>query len=215
MAKCINPLMSTEARGRSVGLVYNTWRGIRTIKVQTAPSQPRTSDQLQIRAWLVKLARQWAGLTSGARSAWTDYADTHPETDWTNKPRRLTGLNWFTRNNIHALMAGQSGLVSAPTVAAPTPVDSFEATPAAGEATITWSDPGDGDRHFDIWMDGPHSAGRAGSIQRAQHKAMANATTETETISSLQAGTYTFYGRVIDDNTGLASSWVSASCAVT
>jgi hypothetical protein len=215
MAKCLNPLMSTEARGRSVGLVYNTWRGVRTIKVQTSPAQPRTALQLKIRAWMTGLVRTWQTLPSATRAAWNDYATDHPESDWTNKPRRLTGLNWFCRNNIHALMAGQLGLVSPPTVAAPDPVTDFAAANGAGQSAITWTDPGDGARHLDIWMHGPHSAGRAGSIIRSAHKAMANAATESETITGLIAGTYDFYARVIDDNTGLASAWVSDTATVT
>ena len=215
MAKCMNPAMSTETRGRVAGIVYNTWRGTRYIKSQTSPAQPRTKLQLQMRAWTTILVRAWQGLTDAQRTSWNDYAVAHPDVDWTNSPKRLTGMNWWTRNNIRAWLAGQQGYVSVPTVPAPDAVASFAAANGAGESVVTWVDPGGDPGHLDIWMLGPHSAGVLAKIQRAKHKAMANRATETETITGLIAGTYTFWARVIDDNTGLVSTWVSDTATVT
>jgi hypothetical protein len=213
--KVMNPLMSSEARGRLGGIQANTWRGISYLKANCSPCQPRTSLQLKIRVWSTKLVRAWQLLNQAQRDSWNDYATTHPEIDWTGNPKRLTGLNWWVRNNIHAWLAGQVGYVSVPTVPAPNTPDDFAAAGGASQAICTWTDPAGAAAHLDIWMFGPHSAGVLAKIERATHKAMANAATETETITALIAGRYTFWARVIDDNTGLAGTWISSSCTVT
>jgi hypothetical protein len=215
MAVVTNPLMSSEARGKVGGLQLNTWRGRAYVKANTSPAQPRSSLQLKIRAWSTQLVRAWQSLTQSARDSWNQYAADHPAVDWTGNPKRLTGLNWWVRNNIAAWMAGQTGYVSVPTVPAPDTPSDFAAAGGAGQIVTTWTDPAGDPAHLDIFSFGPHSAGLNGKIEKARHKAMANASTETETITGLLAGTYTLFARVIDDNTGLTGVWVSATAVVT
>lgn len=214
MAKVTGPLHSSEARGRVGGLVYNTYRGISTVKASSAPTQPRTSLQLRIRAIGVKLARLWQGLTTLNRTSWTTYATNHPETDSMGSPKRLTGLNMFTRLNSRLLQMNITTLTSAPSIAAPAPVLNFTAANGVGSSVLTFTSFGQGAQ---LWLhkSGPHSAGRQGSLLRASYATVVTATTGTFTLTGLTPGSWDLYARSVDILNGQASPWVSAPVVVT
>lgn len=212
MAKLMNPLMSTEARGKVEGTIYNTWRGIRYAKSFTAPAQPRTSKQLQIRAYAVKVIREWAELEESQRTAWNEYAGYHPEIDWTSATKRLTGANWYLRLNTRLLLMGKSTISDPPTDSAPDPVAGLSASSNEQAITLTWTPYSGTDTTVDIWLVGPHSPGRKPPISRARHSVFAQGESATGvTLSPLTPGTYTIWARAISETSGLASPWVSAT----
>jgi hypothetical protein len=211
----MNPLQSSEARGRVGGTIYNTWRGTRYAKQQTSPAQPRTQLQLQIRAWTTYLVRLWATITALQRSNWTDYATSHPEIDWTNSPKRLTGLNWYVRCNLRLLQNDLPIVPDPPATAAPAPPEAFAAAGGVLQSILTWTPDAGTDIIAEIWAFGPHSAGVAAKIQRASRTAAAPGESGTKTITNLSPGTYTFWARFTDENNGLASTWVSATAVIT
>lgn len=213
--KLVNPLMSTEARGKLGGVVYNTWRGTRYAKIQSSPAQPRSSEQLQIRAILSLLSRSWQSLTAAQRQAWSDYAETHTETDWTNTPKRITGLNWYIRLNTRLMLNGWTTIATPPSEPAPPAPTNLEATGGIGQIEITWDNYAGTGTSVEIWLDGPHSAGRSGSIIRAKKTSLAAGETGTDTITGLRPGTYTVYARAIDEARGLVSPWASDTATVT
>jgi hypothetical protein len=215
MAKVLNPLHSSEARGRVQGLQFNTWRGTRFVKTNTSPCQPRSARQLTIRSRTAYLTRYWQSLTALNRGYWNAYAVSHPAIDWTGSPKRLTGLNWFVRCNSRLLDIGESIIEAPPEAAAPEAPTTFAATGAAGGITINWDAMAGTDLQIDIWLCGPHSAGVQGKIERATHVAYDVGETPPQNITDLFPGTYTAFGRTIDETTGLTSPWVSASDAVT
>jgi hypothetical protein len=207
--------MSTEARGSVGGLVYNTWRGVRYIKTNTSPAQPRTQAQLQIRAWTTYLVRLWATIGATARVHWNDYATEHPDIDWTNKPTRLTGLNWYTRCNLRLLYIEHPIITEPPSTAAPTAPELFAAADGILQSILTWTAAGGTDKLADFWIFGPHSAGANAKIERAKHKAFIVGEQGTTTITGLLPGTYTFFARYVDEDNGLVSPWVSNTAVIT
>jgi len=215
MAKLMNPLLSSEARGRVGGLQVNTWRGIAFAKSNTSPAQPRSSIQLQIRAWTTYLTRKWATLEQSNRNNWNDYARDHPLIDWTGNPKRLTGLNWYVRCGVNLLRQNCALQSNPPTTAAPDAITNFAAANGVLQSVITWTAYPGTDKLVEIWMVGPHTQGRLAKIEQAKYKNVAAGEAATITITGLQVGRYTFFGRCLDEDNGLTSVWVSDTADIT
>jgi hypothetical protein len=215
MAKCMNPAFSSETRGRVGGIVYNTWRGARTVKVKTAPAQPRTARQLVIRAFCTTIARRWAILTAPQREGWTTYANAHPGSDWTGSPKRATGLNWFVQLSVRLLDMAKAVVDTAPITVAPPNVIALVCTGGSGQISCAFTPAGGTTTTIDLWTHGPRSAGVISTIVKAKHRLYAPGETSPAVIPTLPAGLYTVYARNVDEVTGLASQWVSATATVT
>jgi hypothetical protein len=215
MAKLMAPLMSTEARGRVSGLVYNTWRGISYAKAASSPAQPQTQRQLQIRAWSTQLVRGWAALSTVEKTGWNDYANAHPAIDWTGNAKRLTGLNWFTRCNVRLLDLGETPSDTAPTVSAPDPVADVVITPGAGQISVAFTAMAGTNLQIDCWDSGLRSAGTVPSLIHAKHLKYGPGETSPLVCSGLVPGLHTFWFRAVSEDTGLASTFVSADATVT
>lgn len=211
MAKVVAPLMSQEVRGKMGGLIFNTYRGIATVKSFRSPTQPNTVSQVNARARLSDASRAWASLTAEQRAAWEVYAESHPEPDWTGKPKRLTGSNMHARLNARADLVGGSAVTAAPSAAAPgspsgvtisqsaagnKPIEiAFAQAPAAG---ITWV----------IYMAGPLSPGRRPKKNMAAivKQIISTDTTGTALVADPAAGRYGFWYQAIDETNGQASA---------
>ena len=215
MAKVTNPLMSSEARGRVGGIVYNTWRGARTVKVKTAPAQPRTPRQLLMRAYCTTIARRWAVLTSLQRDGWVAYAAAHPSTDWTNSAKRLTGINWFVKLSTRLLDMAKTVVDTAPITNAPANVAALVCTGGSGQISCAFTVYAGTSTTIDLWTHGPRSAGVTSTLVKARHKLYGPGETTPQVITGLPAGLYTVYARALDEVTGLASQWVNATDTVT
>jgi hypothetical protein len=171
--------------------------------------------QLKVRAFGVQLVRLWATIGDVARETWNYYAYHHPETDGMGVGKRLSGLNWYVRCNSRLMLEGLPPVTTAPEVDPPIPVAELLATGGSGQYALTWTAPDDAQIDVIIYHDGPHSAGRLGSIHKAKYKYTARSTVKAATISGLSAGTYTVYVRSQGRVTGLVSAWVSAIVTVT
>jgi hypothetical protein len=216
MAKVMNPLGSTEARGRIGGLIANTWRGISYLKASSSPAQPRSQRQLQIRAWTAMLVRYWGTTLSATnRGYWNDYAVTHTDIDWTGNAKRLSGLNWFVRCNLRLLDLAKPQIDAPPAIAAPNALALFAAADGADQSILTWTNTADWGDYVDIFIQGPHSKGQQPKIERAKHWAYSQGPAGTYTVTPLGPGHYTFWARVTYQDTGLSSPWVMDSCDVT
>lgn len=213
MAKVVGPLHSSEARGRMGGLVYNTHRGVSVVKAKHAPCQPRTALQLQVRALATQFVRGWALVAN--KAAWNDYAALHPTVDGMGNSIRATGANWYVALNTRLARLMSDLLTLPPTTAPPDPVTLFTATGSAGTLTFTWGAPIGAGTRIEIWLDGAHSAGRIGSLARANwaHTFAGDATPKT--IMGLAPGVYSVYARQVGLVTGLVSTYVLATATVT
>lgn len=215
MAKVTGPLFSTEARGRVGGLIYNTHRGMSTVKAQCAPAQPRSAKQLRIRAAGVTLARKWQGLLQTTRDAWNAYALLHQETDGMGIGKRLSGMNWYIRLNTRQMHAYNAILTNPPSAAAPDAPTSFLATGGNDEIVCTWASPENGTWNVTLYISGPHSAGAIAKLPRAKFQVNANANAATTTITGLQPGTYSVWARMFDTVNALVSAWQLSETIVT
>lgn len=215
MAKVTGPLHSSEARGRMGGLVFNTWRGLNVVKQSTSPANPRTMAQLNIRAIAVAQGRGWAGESAANQAAWNSYAATHVETDGMGSPKRLSGMNWYVRLNSRMLFLGLAKVATPPAVAGPPSPLAFLAANGAGSSVVTWTSPGGTSYLMEIYLQGPHSAGRQGKIEMSKYRVHLTAETATVTLTPLAPGTYTVFGRLILEANALASPWVSDTAVVT
>jgi hypothetical protein len=160
------------------------------------------------------IARKWQTLGVDPIAHWNAYAVSHKEIDWTSNPKRLSGMNWYVRCNLRLLDLAKPLITEPPSIPAPNPLESFAATNGSGSSALTWTPTGDWGDYVDIFVFGPHSAGVAAKIERASHNVYTQGPSGTVTIASLQPGTYTFWARVIYQDNGLASTWVSASALV-
>jgi hypothetical protein len=215
MAKVLNPLNSTEARGRMGGIVYNTSRGLNYVKGQTAPAQPRSQKQLSIRAWGSYLVRQWATITATERLHWNNYAASHTETDGMGMTKRLTGLNWYVRCNIRLLQNGFAIKTEPPATAAPDPLANLTAGDGILSSAVLWTATGGTDKTVELFVVGPHSQGRQAKIEMAKRTRVIEGESGGATIYNLTPGRYTVFARSLDEDNGLVSAWVSDTADVT
>jgi hypothetical protein len=215
MAKCIAPAMSAECRGRIGGIIMNTWRGLRTVKIKTSPSQPRTQKQLRVRAIGITVVRLWQTLSDSRRTAWNDYATAHTTTDWTNTKVRATGCNFFLALNSRQRQAYNADVLDPPIIPAPGAVSSLAATTGTAKLTITWAHPdSEANWNVEIWIQGPHSPGAIGSHAKARLNIRTNYNAGTIDIT-LRPGFYTLWARTYDTTNGLVSTWQTVTGTVT
>jgi len=210
-AKVINPLLSVEARGRFAGLVYNTWRGISTVKAHSGPNQPNSAKQLYARALLTTITAEWRALTQGNRDAWAVYADNHLEADWTGNPVRLTAQNWYMRCSIQLNRMGESSIATPPAVAAPDAVVGFNIQKTVDDLTQTFTGPIGGTAMLDTRRLGPVSTGVDPKIEHAINVRLVNSDVQQPDIiyASVPNGRYRAWVKVIATATGLTSTWQS------
>lgn len=216
MAKILNPLMSAEARGKIAGIIYNTWRGISYAKIFTAPAQPQTQKQLNIRSYMTEAVRSWRSLTSAQRSGWSTYANTHTELDWTGNPRRITASNWYCRCYVLAKLLALNPITTAPTVAAPAAPAGLALTTSAGAIGVNVSTPSVANVYLDIRGYTVDSAGQKSDFKQARMLSQPVSTvTKPVTISGLPSGeTAHIFVRSLSGTTFLGSPYVVSSTVV-
>jgi hypothetical protein len=215
MVKILDPMGSTEARGRIGGRVFNTWRGISYVKNNTAPAQPRSAKQLLLRSRAIALVRKWQTIGSIKQGWWNDFAATHTETGSMGVTKRLTGANWYVRLNTRLAELGTAPIDTPPAIPAPAGVTGFVLTPGALSFQFNWTQELTGVCKIEVWICGPHSPGRLGKIERAKLVSFWDAeAVGPEVIANLAPGTYTVFARLITEADGQVSPWVSSTVVV-
>lgn len=213
MAKIVAPLMSQEVRGKMGGIVFNTYRGIATAKSFRSPTQPNTVGQVNARARLSDASRAWASLTVAQRAAWEVYAESHPEPDWTGKPKRLTGANMHARLNTRSALVGGVAVTDAPAIAAPgTPAGVTIVQSEAGNKPIelNFAQAPDAGHTWVVYMAGPLSAGRKPKRNMAAivKQVISTDATGLDLVADPAAGRYGFWYQSIDETNGQASALI-------
>lgn len=210
-AKVINPLLSTEARGRVGGTVYNTWHGISYAKAHSGPNQPNSATQLAARARLTTIVTQWRALTQGNRDAWAVYATQHLLPDWTGVPKRLTGQNWYVKCSVQLARMGEASVATPPAIAAPEGVVGYNLNLTVADLDQAFTSPIDGDDMIDTFMLGPVSTGVDPKFEHATNYRLVNTDVQQPDIlvASAAPGRWRAWARIIATATGLTSGWVS------
>lgn len=212
MPKVKNPLLSMEARGGIGGLVYNTWRGINTVKTNTSPTGQGTAKRLAAQAMLSTVSKLWQALTDVNRALWNQYAQDHPVADWTGAPKRLTGQNWFMKCNVQLSLQGNANITAPPVVPAPDPTTGLALSKDVADLFITWTTPVAASLNLICFLTGPNSEGVSARLEQAQfEKAIgANAADPLVLRAAAPIGRWTVFVKVMDSATGLCSTITSA-----
>lgn len=70
------------------------------VRARTSPSQPESAERDARQAGITHMSQYWSGsLTESQRSQWRQYAATHSLPDRFGRPRHVSGLCFFIRNN--------------------------------------------------------------------------------------------------------------------
>lgn len=217
MAKLLNPLMSNEARGKMNGLIYNTWRGISTVKTFKAPTKAKTALQLAIMAKMSVISKAWQNLTQSQRDAWAVYADNHLRPDWTGNPVRITGANAFSSCSMIATLAGATPTLiqAVPTLAAPV-TDLATVVGGSGLLTITHASPTTAVDAIEVRWRAGDSQGRKRSINEVKKSAifMSNSAATYTLDSAAVPGKCSAFYRTISKASGLYSQWTKQEVTV-
>jgi hypothetical protein len=209
VAKVLDPLHSVEARGRVGGLVYNTWRGIRTVKSHTDPTH---QDDPKRHAHFLKIrdaGKRWGTLDPSQRAAWGDFSNEHLDIDWTGKPVHLAGYHWYVRVQVH-LKDLNLDYVDDP------PVDLCLWTPGPisidSELPLVWLmypsplPPSQYDTYMQVFSAGPHPPGRKMSLHDATLQDFNDAYEGFSSLYYPDPGYYTWFLRPVRFS-GMVGTW--------
>jgi len=215
VAKVLNPLNSSEARGRVGGLVYNTWRGIRTVKTHTAPGHQ--SDPLrQAHKLIVQQAGQrWQTLTDDQREAWRRYANDHPHFDWRGSISRIPAFHWYVRANTRTQDCWGLYVDTPPTEPPQTLLLTFTSAKNGPLIKLEWTHSGPDDSmeaQLQLWTTIALSAGRNPTLHDAKILMISDVWPDTTDHEDVTDGTYTHWARVITAE-GTAGPFLSTRCA--
>jgi len=140
MAIVKNPLSSEDARNKfGPVIVFSGWRAIKVVRSNVYPTNPRTADQLNIRAILANLAAEWTALTKVQTDPWNEFAS--------GRPRRTafgefkpSGMNEYVSLNFNRAYNAQASNVAPPTAAFKGNCTTLASVGggAAGEVDMTW-----------------------------------------------------------------------------
>lgn len=217
MAKVLNPLNSSEARGRVGGLVYNTWRGIRTVKTHTDPghqSDPKRQAHKAIVQWY---GQRWSTITQAQRDAWDNFADLHPDIDWTGRPVRLAGYHWYVRIQTRCEDIGAGLDDWPPTLPCAFWILNLRATVVGTMIHILWDLPDcpePTEHTVQIWITHAHSPGRHATIHDIYKHGYALYLALEYDIEDLPQGYYTVFARPFRNN-GMVGVWASVPINLT
>jgi hypothetical protein len=93
MARVTGPFLSIDASGTSYGiLTASIWKGRNYMRGFFRPTNPKTSNQKQVREDLAAAVSSWQGLYSGTKDEWNEAArDVYPP---------ISGFNYYTQQYI-------------------------------------------------------------------------------------------------------------------
>jgi hypothetical protein len=212
MAKVTQPLGSSEARGRVSGLVYNTWRGLHTVKSHKDPGHESDPKRQAHKAIVQAAGIRWQSLTYPQRASWEAFAKEHPDLDWSGNAKRLSGYHWYVRVQTRLIDVGELYKDDPPTEPNPTwlsnPYIMF--TGGGGPSDLIWDahgPPAMPDAYLDVWHTKPLSPGRNPTIHDATRLMIATFWMESSMIAN-ETLTVTYWLRSIFEN-GLTTPWLS------
>ncbi len=127
------------------------------------PTNPRSTDQLNVRQHLAGFAQAWRGLTQAQRNAWSTAAKTHNSTARLGQSGSLTGCQFFVQVNCNLALMGVATKLDPPAaVSFPALVPStLEATNVAGVITLKMACGDDPTEYTILRASPPQSQGRA------------------------------------------------------
>lgn len=113
------PVERVSGRSEGQPVVYTYNRGQSVLRVFTNPSQPDTSDQIEIRAIFSALTKNWKELSSAQRNAWNTWAAEHPVRNRLGNRVSRTGLTAYVQLGTMYYIRTGSLPTAAPVLAQP------------------------------------------------------------------------------------------------
>lgn len=105
------------ASGKLAGSVFSHNKGGQYIRQFVVPTNPNTTSQNQVRAYMANLSARWGSiLTQSQRDGWIDYAANVPQINALGDEIFVTGLNQYVRANVPRLQAALARQDDAPTI---------------------------------------------------------------------------------------------------
>jgi len=217
MAKVVGPLNSSEARGRVGAYIYNTWRGQSYVKSTKLPKTEFSTDQIALRLLTANATIAWKAASDADRARWLDYANQHPDQDWTGKPQRITAYNWFVRANVRRQLLALPVSVLPP---------AHQLAFAISDISVIWEDPyflvnwGTPETYdpptlyAEFYIVGPHSPGARPSVKMAKRRAAVEYDNGYWGWLVPELGYYTIYVRPVHSQ-GTVGIWYPLFCAAT
>lgn len=129
-----------DIRGSIGGVTFARNRGGAYARNRTAPINPSSPRQIEVRATFASLTNRWTTiLTEAQRAAWELYAENVPLPNTLGELRQVTGLNMYVRSN--SLIEDTDGIQidAAPVIftVGPTITPTITVDEAADEFSIT------------------------------------------------------------------------------
>ncbi len=194
----------------------NTWshnRGGDYIRRRVAPTNPNTTRQQSMRAFLSTLSVLWSTvLTPAQREAWNTWASLQSRTGPLGNTINLTGINGYVWTNTHILDAGDTRIDDPPVQVAPGALLTMAAAiSAATTADITFTGtPLAATERPLLFMSLPQSGAAQPNFRQSRivgYGALAQASPWASTLPfSVQSGQFVvFWGAVYEETTGLIS----------
>jgi|GEM_PF-1833789 len=200
MAVLTGPLHSSEARGRTGDLIYNTYRGVSYVKAHAHYQSGLSAKQQAIQETARWVTQNWHDLPSTTHSQWAAFAAAHPLPHWSGHPKRISAYNWYMKLGWPEMWYFGYGITSPPAaLPALIPLNMsvvWDAgnfiqswTPQTPGPTFTW--------HIDAWLQGPDPFPQAPTIKRARLQSFAPEPQGENYIADLGPGHYNFFTRAI------------------
>lgn len=211
MAKVTAPLGSGEARGKLGGFVYNTWRGISTVRSLVTPKNEFTGPRIAMHDLLKSIAPAWAALDDHTRQLWRDFAIQHVEVDWTGNDIVLPAWNWWIRTQMLRAINELGASVFPPTHTVTTFMTNIDFVNYDPDIDVTWQWPGTPDPHdyfVEAWLTHVHSPGRSPTLHDAHRLGHTIAAGQDYYFICPEYGYYTAFLRPVHF-AGLAGPWQS------
>jgi hypothetical protein len=210
MARVIDPLRSSEARGSVGDTTYVTTRGIMYTKLRKGPATEYSTKQVALRLKAHTATDAWQALTEPQRIAWDTYATLHPETDWTGQDKRLSGYNWFLRCSVQGQRISGIWYLDPPELPPPIPVRNLRWFRYAPIIVITWTPidpPSSHLHHIEIWRQPSLPYTEAPFLTKAHYYAQTNDYPAAWYDYLPVKARYAYYIRRCDSRTNLYSMW--------
>lgn len=106
-----------DAKGKINGNVYSKNKGGAYSRVRVIPANPKSVDQMAVRASFTGFSQAWRGLTQSQRDSWNQAVGNFPRTNRIGDKHNLSGNALYNSLNRNLYDVGIAAIATAPTPA--------------------------------------------------------------------------------------------------
>jgi len=159
-----------ELSGSIADNAFSHNKGGAYVRQRTVPTNPNSTKQQAARTILGTVSGEWAGLTDGQRTQWTDWASINPVVDPLGQTVILSGQQAYCALNSRLVQSGLTSLTTPPVGTGPDQFLTLSVV-AAGpdQLTVTFTaTPLAAGTKMLVWMTLPSTAGRNPNFAQAR-----------------------------------------------